>query len=168
AGPQSHDGTDHARPRQRWTLLEGLGRRREPLGDRRAQVRLDLGRGEGAVVDPNVVEQAPEVLAPDGVPAHVQDAGGGRDRSDHGGRLDERTVDVEAQVGAVERDGEVRPGVQGEPGRADRVHLAADEDLPDRVPGVLARVEAVDELAGLLLEEDAAYGAAGRARVTPG
>ena len=52
-------------------------------GHRRVHVGLDLGRGEGPVVDADVVDLALEVLAPDRVAADVQGAGGGDDRAGH-------------------------------------------------------------------------------------
>ena len=47
----------------------------------RVHVGLDLGGGEGAVVDADFVDLALEPLAPDRVAADLQRAGGGRDRA---------------------------------------------------------------------------------------
>ena len=57
-----------------------------PVGrdDRRRHVGLDLCRGERAVVDAQLVDQAAEVLAPDGVAADPDGAGADLDRAGAG------------------------------------------------------------------------------------
>src|SRR5207247_1254430 len=78
----------------------------------------------------------------------------------HGGRRGERAVHIEAQVGAVVRHRDMRPDVERERGAAERVPLAADEHLPHRTARVLVGVEAVDDSAGPLLEDNRAPGCA--------
>ena len=77
--------------------------------DRRVHVGLDLGCAEGAVVDPHLVDQPVEPLAPDRVAADLDRRGRGEDRAADGELGDLGAVDVEALGGAVVSGGEMRP-----------------------------------------------------------
>src|SRR4029079_11011761 len=82
-------------------------------GDPGAQVGLDVGLGEGAVVDADLVDEAGEVLAVGVVAADPQGVVGGLDGAGGGAGGDLGAVDVEPQGGAVVGEGDVGPRVGG-------------------------------------------------------
>src|SRR4051812_13875943 len=89
-------------------------RRSEPrvLLDTAAHVDLNLGRCEGPVVDPDIVNQSAEVFSPDAVSADAERTGTRQDRT--GPRLT-RNLDAvyeEAQRCAVVRRSHVGPGIR--------------------------------------------------------
>ena len=131
-------------------------------------VGLDLRDREGAVVEPEIVDQAAEELVPDRVAADPEGAGRGRHRAGRRRRARERAVDIEAHDAAVVGGGEVRPGIRRQRGRTSCLDLArAEPEIRARALAAVVRVERVDERAGLLLERDRPP-AVGRARTHPG
>ena len=110
------------------------------LRDRGALVGLDLGGGEGDVVDADVVDQAGEELAVETVPADLQRVRRGGDRAGMGRRGDLGPVDIQAQRRPVIGLGQERPGVGGQRGGAEGVGVAAARDHARR-PGATQFVE---------------------------
>src|SRR5207248_6896658 len=108
------------------------GRRRlrvRAAADRRVHVGLDLGGGQGVVVDADLVDQPGEVLAPHRVAADPQRVGGGGDAAGLRRAADLGAVDVQEEGGAVVGGGQVAPGVQRQhrgAGRADVGAAAVD------------------------------------------
>ncbi len=114
-----------------------------------------LGRGQGAVVEPDLVESTAEPLAPHGVATDPQRAGARRDRSRLGARGDLGRIDVQAHRGAVEGHREVAPGVEGQGRGRVGVHVgAADAQAAVGAPRRrAAAVERVGQTSRPLLEE---------------
>src|SRR4051812_5128419 len=64
--------------------------------DGTTEIRLDLRCAEGTAIDPHLVDQAVEVLAPHAVASDPQRTGGGEHGTRERLRRDERAVDVHA------------------------------------------------------------------------
>ena len=92
---------------------------------RGVHIGLDFGGAQRAVVDPDLVDQAAEELAPDAVAADAQRAGRGFDRPADGHVAGLHAIDEDAQGGAVVSGGQVGPGVQGEGGACRAVSISA-------------------------------------------
>src|SRR5207253_5354563 len=75
-------------------------------------VRLNLGRGQGPVVDADLVDHAGEVLAPDGVAANLERAVGDLNVPACRHAADLGAVDVQTEGSAVIGAGQVAPSVQ--------------------------------------------------------
>ena len=86
--------------------------------DRSRHVRLDLGQGEGAVVDADFVDCAAEVLAVDAVASDLELVRRGRDRASARGSGRLRTVHVQPDRAAVVRDDKVGPRARRQRSRA--------------------------------------------------
>src|SRR5207245_7665366 len=106
-------------------------------------VGLELGGGEGAVVDADVVDQSGEPFAPDAVAADAEGAGGGGDRSADGFACLQDAVGVDAQRGAVVGGGDVCPAVERGGAGAAQVAVGCCPDEYEGVgrSGVVAAVE---------------------------
>ena len=139
------------------------------VADARVHVGLDLHRAERAVVDPHLVDLALEPLGPERGAADLQRTRRGRDRARRRQRSDRHAVEVERQRRAVVRAGEVRPGVQRRRRRAAQVAIdAAGDRVHARSARTGARVEPVDVVARLLLEQHGPPVVAERGRPNPG
>src|SRR6185312_10013231 len=125
---------------------------------RRVHVRRDLSGAERAVVDPDLVDAAGEVLAPHAVAADAQRAIDGRRRHRIGARRDGQPIDVEAHRRAVIGGGQVRPGVDGDLPPAGQVVLdrraGSGAVVKFRVVGGTLRVQRIRQLAGALFEQN--------------
>ncbi len=135
----------------------GLRVARRRGADRIGHVALHLGGAERTVVHAHLVDRAGEPLVPDQVPADAQDPARGGQRPGQCELAGRGPVHVQAEGRAVVGGGEVRPGVGGERRRSrDALVVAGHEDVAAREVAARGGVEAVDEVAGLLLEDDRA------------
>ena len=130
---------------------------------------MDLARAQRAVVDPDLVDQAREPLRPDRVAAYPERAGRGCDQAGREEASDLASVDVETEGDGVVGRGQVRPRVEWEAGRAVYLARAAgNEDLAVRSRlGLVVCIEPVDEIRGLLLEDDSPPESAERTWLDP-
>ena len=96
--------------------------------DGRRHVVLDLGLREGCVVDADLVDETGVVLAVERIAPDRERGRRGGDRTCRRRRAGEGTVDVEANVGAVVREREMRPPADREDGRPVTVGVAAADD----------------------------------------
>src|SRR4051794_11106031 len=89
------------------------------LLDTVVHVGLDFGGTQCAVIDPDVVDKASEVFAPDTVPPDAEGSGGHYDRPRARLGRDLNAVDEESQGRAVIRGCDVCPRVRGNRGSAE-------------------------------------------------
>ena len=163
--PGERDLAEAARRRQ---CSRRARKRRVGSADRRAHVGRDLCRAERAAVDPHLVDEAAEPLRPDRVSADPQGRGRGHDGTGDRDLRDLRAVHEQPLGRPVERRREVRPEAGRDGGCAVKQTCGwVHRHLRLRPVGVAVRVEAVDEVAGALLDDQRSEAAAAGRGVDP-
>ena len=108
---------------------------------------------QGSVVDAHLIDQPGKPLAPDTVATQAQHARGSRHRTRDGRRARQRAIDVETHSRTVIGRRQMRPGVQRQRRRPDRIPLGADEHLPQRPRAGLIGKQPVHNPTRTLLED---------------